>query len=508
MVRTATKAKFSAGVGALQSAHRRRRGRYITATAREDSERAEECHQSETLERLWSNIAPVAGSTTAGTGETGRVLAHDPGSLPGAIALVAGTTVGAGMLALPAVCQQSGFVPSTCTLAACWLYMICSGLLLLEVNLDTMCESGGGGVSLISMTDRTLGKGGTRFAWCAYVFLHYALLVAYISRVGEIVGDAVDLDRSICSIAFAAGLGGFVYAAPDKVLEKANNALVFAVIGTFLPLLYIAGESVDPANLIEVHDWVVSLFSYGQLYVLMSCFVHLLQAVPGTVAVIALAFVYHNVIPVVANQLEGDRDKSRTALVLGTAIPFVMFVLWDGAVLGGISADDLASGVNLDPLSTLQGTSPAAAGLVNSFSVFAISTSFLGFVLGLTDFLSDGFGWRDKGDFKPYALTLIPPTVFALSYPDVFLSALDTAGAFGVLTLFGCLPPAMAWANRHGDGGKGEKCLERREEMRGVLDPLVPGGKVGLGVLFGSAAAVIASETVEKVGDIAGLLGG
>jgi hypothetical protein len=36
----------------------------------------------------------------------------------------------------------------------------------------------------------------------------------------------------------------------------------------------------------------------------------------------------------------------------------------------------------------------------------------------------------------------------------------------------------------------------------------VPGGKVGLGVLFGSAAAVIASETVEKVGDIAGLLGG
>ena len=258
MVRTATKARFGAGVGALQSAHRRRRGRYITATAREDSERAEGCHQPETLERLWSNIAPVAGSTTAGTGETGRVLAHDPGSLPGAIALVAGTTVGAGMLALPAVCQQSGFVPSTCTLAACWLYMICSGLLLLEVNLDTMCESGGGGVSLISMTDRTLGKGGTRFAWCAYVFLHYALLVAYISRVGEIVGDAVDLDRSICSIAFAAGLGGFVYAAPDKVLEKANNALVFAVIGTFLPLLYIAGESVDPANLIEVHDWVVS----------------------------------------------------------------------------------------------------------------------------------------------------------------------------------------------------------------------------------------------------------
>ena len=58
------------------------------------------------------------------------------------------TVVGAGMLALPSVCQRSGFVPSTCTLTVCWLYMVATGLLLLEVNLDTMCESGGGGVSL------------------------------------------------------------------------------------------------------------------------------------------------------------------------------------------------------------------------------------------------------------------------------------------------------------------------------------------------------------------------
>ena len=231
------------------------------------------------------------------------------------------------------------------------------------------------------MTERTLGKNGTRFAWCAYVFLHYALLVAYVSRVGEIVGEAAHLDRSICSVAFAAGLGGFVYAAPDKTLENVNNALVAAVIGTFVPLLLIASRGVDVANLTSVSDW---------------------SAVPGTVAVIALAFVYHNVIPVVATQLEGDRNKSRAALIAGTAIPFVMFTLWDGAVLGGVSAEDLAAGVNLDPLSTLQGMSPAAAGLVKSFSVFAMSTSFLGFVLGLVDFLSDGFGWREEGDARPY----------------------------------------------------------------------------------------------------------
>jgi tyrosine-specific transport protein len=47
--------------------------------------------------------------------------------------------------------------------------MVATGLLILEVNLSTMCELGSGGVSIISMAERTLGKPGTRFAWCAYV---------------------------------------------------------------------------------------------------------------------------------------------------------------------------------------------------------------------------------------------------------------------------------------------------------------------------------------------------
>ena len=49
---------------------------------------------------------------------------HAPGSVGGAIALVAGTTVGAGMLALPAVCETAGFVPSTTALILCWVRSI------------------------------------------------------------------------------------------------------------------------------------------------------------------------------------------------------------------------------------------------------------------------------------------------------------------------------------------------------------------------------------------------
>jgi tyrosine-specific transport protein len=46
-----------------------------------------------------------------------------------AIVLVAGTTVGAGILALPAVTQPAGFIPSTLALTGAWMYMATTGLL-------------------------------------------------------------------------------------------------------------------------------------------------------------------------------------------------------------------------------------------------------------------------------------------------------------------------------------------------------------------------------------------
>lgn len=54
----------------------------------------------------------------------GDKLSHQPGSVLGSTALIAGTTVGAGILALPAVTLPSGVVPSTALLIAVWLYAV------------------------------------------------------------------------------------------------------------------------------------------------------------------------------------------------------------------------------------------------------------------------------------------------------------------------------------------------------------------------------------------------
>ena len=49
----------------------------------------------------------------------------------------------------------------------------------------------------------------------------------------------------------------------------------------------------------------------------------------------------------------------------------------------------------------------------------------------------------------PYVLTVLPPLGLSLSFPGVFLDALDFAGTYGVLVLFGLVPAAMAWSERY-----------------------------------------------------------
>jgi tyrosine-specific transport protein len=81
-----------------------------------------------------------------------------------------------------------------------------------------------------------------------------------------------------------------------------------------------------------------------------------------------------------------------------------------------------------DPLLALQQASPVAAPLIQLFSFLAILTSFIGFVLGLTDFLADALRLPSRQAPLPYLVTLLPPFMVTLFHPNIFLAALDTAG--------------------------------------------------------------------------------
>jgi tyrosine-specific transport protein len=85
-------------------------------------------------------------------------------------------------------------------------------------------------------------------------------------------------------------------------------------------------------------------------------------------------------------------------------------------------------------------------------------------------------------------LTFTPPFVFSVADSRAFLTALEYAGAFGVITLLGFLPALMVW------GGRYEKGLSKEAKYR------APGGKLALLVVMGIAITVSLVEIIIKLG--------
>ena len=422
---------------------------------------------SQEVTRLFSNLVFNGGRLT-----------HQPGSILGSTALVAGTTVGAGILALPAVTLPSGVIPSTVLLIAVWLYALVSGLLIAEVSLSAMRSLGRESLGLLPMIESNLGLAGARIAGGAYLFLHYALLVAYIAQGGEILVSAAEqlfdvqnVPAWVGTTSFTLVFGGIMYFGRERLVEKLNSAFVAIVIASFLGLLLFGFGQVNESGLL-FQNW---------------------SALPNAVPVMLVALFYHNVIPVVALQLEGDARLIRSSIFVGSAIPLIMFLAWNAVVLGSVSPA-LVQGVSngrtvFDPLQILRdnGTGEWLGVLVSVFSEFAIVTSFIGFVYGLLDlFKSISFVAPNELSLrKAYSLILFPPMSMSAVNPSIFFTALDYAGTFSISVLGGIIPALMSWKQR---------------QSNSEHQPLVGGGKVTLIVMIGVASAVIVKQILSIYG--------
>ncbi|BAY62261.1 aromatic amino acid permease [Calothrix brevissima NIES-22] len=406
----------------------------------------------------------------------GKRLSHQPGSVLGSTALIAGTTVGAGILALPAVTLPSGIVPSTVLLIAVWVYTLVSGLLIAEATVNTMRLAGRPNVGMLAMIENTLGLIGGRIAAGTYLFLHYALLVAYTTQGGEILGNAIAnlfgvqnaVPAWVGTTAFTLVFGGIMYFGRDKFVEKLNSVFVAIVLASFLGLLLLAGGQVKTTQFL-FQNW---------------------SAVGSAVSVMAVALFYHNIVPVVVTQLEADTKKIRQSIVIGSAIPLIMFLAWNAVILGSVSPDILHNAGNIqgifDPLEILRsgGAGEWLGVLVSIFSEFAIATSFIGFVYGLLDFFQEIFlstQIQFTSRLRLYSMILLPAMSVGVISPKIFFTALDYVGTFNISVLGGIIPALMTWK-------------QRKEHTNKVYQSLVPGGKATLIIMISLAIAIISKQ--------------
>lgn len=399
---------------------------------------------------------------------------HQPGSVLGNTALIVGTTIGAGILGLPAVTLPSGIIPSTTLLIGVWLYTLISGLLIAELTVNLMRVEGISHIGLLAIIEKILGKIGARIAGIAYIFMHYALLVAYMTEGGEIlttviykVGNLENIfPHWMGTLSFFLLFGSLMYWGKDKLVEKINEIFILILLFAFVGLLVLGGTQFQTSQFL-VQNW---------------------QAIGGSVAVMYVAMFFHSIIPLVVTELEGDVPKIRQSLIIGSLIPLLMFLAWNTIILGSVTPDilqnQLSNGEVFDPLQILRNGRSREwfAMLLSIFSEFAIVTSFIGITYGLADFFKD-ISLITKNEISRlplYSLVLLPPLSLGTFNPTIFFHALEYTGAFSVSILGGIMPALMRW-----------KQSQKPEFTNSNYQTLVPGGKITLIVIFGGALLLI-----------------
>lgn len=364
---------------------------------------------------------------------------NQKGSVIGGALLVAGTTIGGGMLALPVLTSLAGFLPSFAIYILCWVFMAGTGLLFLEIS-QWMTERAKADSNIITMAKQTLGKSGEYTAWILYLFLFYCLTVAYI-----------------------VGCGNLVVEFSQNRLPDWMGSVLFVVL--FIPLLLVKTSWIGRLNVLLVAGLAISYFAFVVLgfgYVQPEFLSHSNWSHSLTVLPIAFtSFAYQGIIPTLAHYMHYEAKKIRQAILIGSFIPLITYVVWEWLILGivpthapGGLSEALQQGQNaVMPLKNfLQHASVYTIG--QFFAFFALVTSCLGVTLGLRDFLSDGLNIEKtpKGNVLLVGLIFIIPLSIAIVYPNIFLTALDYAGGFGCAILLGLMPILMVWSGRYRQG--------------------------------------------------------
>ena len=361
-------------------------------------------------------------------------------SLLGGIMIIAGGTIGAGMLANPISTSGVWFIGSILILIYTWFCMMSSGLMLLEANLHYPT-----GASFDTIVKDLLGKGWNALNGLSLAFVLYILTYAYITSGGGIMEgfinqllsspeSVVEIGRTSGSLIFAILLAAFVWFS-TKAVDRFSTVLIAGMVISFV--LSISGlvSSVKSEILFD------TLAQENTEYL-----PYALAALP----VCLVSFGFHQNVPSLVKYYHRDASKVVKSVFIGTAIALGIYMLWQLAIQGNLpraafgpvieKGGDIAALLNT--LSATLETDYIAVAL-KFFAYMAIASSFLGVTLGLFDYIADLFNFDDSklGRTKTALVVFLPPLILSLEYPYGFVLAIGYAGL--AATIWAAIVPAL-----------------------------------------------------------------
>ncbi|XNG91984.1 amino acid permease [Vibrio cyclitrophicus] len=325
----------------------------------------------------------------------------------GSSLIIAGTALGAGMLAIPMVLAQFGLLYGTLLMVLICFGTTYAALLLLEATIKA-----GGGLGLNSIARKTLGRQGQLLTNGLLYALLICLLMAYILGAGDLLSKllsnfGIEITATTSQIVFTL-IAGAVVASGTGVIDKLNRALFFVMLASLFATMTFLAPSMTQENLMQVtsHDHVDLI---------------------KTSAILFTSFGFMVVIPtLVSYNHEATDEQLRNMVIVGSLIPLVCYLCWLFAVVGNLSEEQFRSFKNVsDLMAAFEAQSPWVGNILSTFTGLALLTSFFGVAMALFNQNKDMF---NQNTAVTYCISFILPLVGSLLAADKFLQVLNYAG--------------------------------------------------------------------------------
>lgn len=343
----------------------------------------------------------------------------------GAVMMVTGCCVGAGMIGLPVLSAAAGFLPSFLAIFLAYAFTTGTGLLLLEATLWFE-----GRVNLLSIAEVTLGRFGKILVGGLFLFLFDGIFVSYFDGGGQIFNALLSslfsqpVHRFYGPLLSLICVSAILYSGAGGV-DRMNRFLMIGVAFFYCLILGIGMSHIELKNL-EHANWKAGL---------------------ATLPLLFICFGFQNMVPSLTHYLRKNVAAIRFSIVVGNFIPLLFYLLWNFVILGMIS-NPASLRTESGLVSELFAASGSIFFFIQAFSFFALFTSFITVGLSFVDFLRDAFHTRPR-EWVLQALVLLPPLAISLSIPHLFLKALSFAGGVIDVFLFGIFPICAVWIGRY-----------------------------------------------------------
>ncbi len=316
-----------------------------------------------------------------------------------AVTTLVGTIVGAGILGIPYVVSKAGFLYGLFLIVGLGAAFLFLNLLLGEVVLRTKVQH-----QLVGYAEKYLGQPGRVLVGISVFVNIYGALTAYLIGEGEAIrallrgGNPLFYTAIFAIVVFIILLFGI----------KATGKLELFLIGILVTVVVLLGIfSFDQIKSVNYTSFNPAFFflPYG---------------------VILFAYLGTPAIPEVHEELGKRKDLMKKAIIIGSIIPILLYIIFSIVVVGIIGTENFSLLAPNERVATVALSiygNPLFGSLANVLAILAMFTSFLSLGLALLETYQFDFGFSR---FVAFFLTFSLPVIFNVA---TFIGLLGFTGA-------------------------------------------------------------------------------